>query len=67
MLKIDVEGSEFLIFRSLAESDVLDRIDAIVMEYHGEPAPLLQILEKYHFRYLVSGRRTIGIISAFKC
>ncbi len=66
VLKIDTEGSEFLIFSSLAETDIFHNIDAIVMEYHASPAPLIQVLEQYGFRYSIKGKGRIGVITAFK-
>ncbi len=67
VMKIDVEGSEFDIFKSLETSLVLDRMDAILMEYHSEPTYLTKILEDKKLRYLKNywgeGR---GMIFAFK-
>lgn len=66
VLKIDTEGSEFLIFSSLVETDILHRLDVIVMEYHANPAPLIKILEQYGFRYSIQGKGRIGVMTAFK-
>lgn len=66
VLKIDTEGSEFLIFSSLSEAGIFHDIDAIVMEYHANPAPLIKILEQYGFRYSIQGRGRIGVITAFR-
>lgn len=66
ILKIDTEGSEFLIFSSLAETNIFYHIDAIVMEYHADPKPLIKVLEQYGFRYSIKGKGRIGVITAFK-
>lgn len=66
VLKIDVEGSEFVIFESLGKTDILEHVDAVLMEYHGMPVAITELLDRYGFRYTVSGVRDFGILYAFK-
>ncbi len=67
VLKIDVEGSEFDIFRSLENSWIFDKTEVILMEFHREPSYLTDILEKKNFRYLKNYWDTErGMIFAFK-
>lgn len=66
ILKVDTEGSEFAIFDSLGQTDLLNQIDTIVMEYHRDPESILNLLKKYHFRYSMNGKLHIGTICAFR-
>ena len=66
ILKIDVEGSEFPIFESLKETDVLSNIDVIMLEYHKMPEPINEILSSYGFKFFVIGRWNFGMIFAVK-
>ena len=66
ILKIDTEGSEFPIFDSIKNTDILSRIDCIVMEYHRNPAELVDILKHSGYRYHIMGQAPIGYICAFK-
>ena len=65
ILKVDTEGSEFAIFDSLGQTELLNQIDTIVMEYHNDPEPIISLLKKYHFRYSMNGNLNIGTICAF--
>lgn len=66
ILKIDTEGSEFPIFESLNQSDVLSDIDVILLEYHRNPKPIEHILSAFHFRYFKIGRESFGMIYALR-
>lgn len=66
VLKVDTEGSEFPIFESLEKAGLLKEIDTIAMEYHDDPAPILDMLKKNQFRYVLNGRLTVGMIYAFR-
>lgn len=65
ILKVDTEGGEFTIFRSLKEADLLRHIEAVVLEYHRNPKEIMDLLEAYHFKYFVTGQK-IGMIYAVK-
>ncbi|MFC1677247.1 FkbM family methyltransferase [Planctomycetota bacterium] len=50
IVKCDCEGAEFEIFERLVEKDLVNKIDAIMMEYHFEkPDRLIEILTKNSF------------------
>lgn len=66
ILKIDTEGSEFPIFESLHEADILSDISAVMLEYHRNPEPIIKILSAYGFKYFVVGRESFGMIYAVK-
>ena len=66
ILKIDTEGSEFAIFESLKGTDVLSKVNVIMMEYHRNPKQLNQVLSLYGFKYFVVGRSNFGMIYAVK-
>lgn len=67
VLKIDVEGAEFSIFKALDRAGCFEKIDVIMMEYHGDERQLLSILKKYGFRYFMQGKKTVcGLIHAIK-
>ena len=65
ILKSDTEGSEFEVFDCLKDTDILRYVDAIVMEYHRNPAELINIIEEFGFRYVKTGIK-LGIIYAVK-
>lgn len=65
IIKCDTEGSEFLIFESLGKTNLLKKIDAIVMEYHRNPMEILNLLEKNGYRWHRNGTNQIGNITAF--
>lgn len=62
VIKIDTEGSEFSIFRSI--KNLLRRFDAIVMEYHRSPGELLDMLRENGYRCVVTGVERLGMIYA---
>ena len=67
VMKIDVEGSEFIIFENLGKTDLLKSVDAILMEYHGKQKVITDILAQHDFKYTVFGETTgIGMLYAFK-
>lgn len=66
VLKIDVEGSEFVIFEDLGKTNLLEAVDGIIMEYHGRPGAITNVLDRYGFKYAVVGKRDFGILYAFK-
>ena len=66
LIKCDTEGAEFDIFQSIGETDLLNRVDAIIMEYHNSPETILELLDGYGFRYWRMGQEQLGMIVAFK-
>ena len=66
LIKCDTEGAEFDIFQSIGETDLLNRVDTIILEYHNSPNAILNLLDKYDFRYWRYGREYFGMIVAFK-
>ncbi len=66
VFKLDVEGSELSIFKSIDKSGLFSEIDCICMEYHNIPSVLLEILHRYNFVCYTSGRHDIGTIIATK-
>lgn len=67
ILKIDTEGAEFQIFDSLDRSKCFERIDVIMMEYHGDSTKLISILEKYSYKIFAQGKRVgMGMMYAVK-
>lgn len=62
VIKIDTEGSEFPIFRSM--KSLLGRFDAVVMEYHRDPQDMLAALRENGYRCVTVGVKTIGMIYA---
>lgn len=66
VLKCDTEGSEFKIFDSLAHADLLTKLDSIVLEYHNDPEPIINLLKINDYRYYCRGSNTFGIIAAFR-
>lgn len=63
VLKCNTEGSEFPIFESLGKTDLLGKLDVIVMEYHRNPKPILDLLESWGYQ---SGTNLIGNITGFR-
>ena len=70
MLKIDVEGAEYEILPDLYLNGVLEKFSIIQLEFHKDPLPLLDILEKAGFLCLYNYSRTddytLGFIKAIK-
>ncbi len=58
-LKLNIEGAELDVLRELRDGKRLDRVHAMVIEYHGWPdgeqrlGPLLSLLDAGGFRFLV--------------
>lgn len=67
VLKVDTEGAEFPIFASLDKAGCFEKIDAVMMEYHGNSDELLSVLKKYGYKIFLQGRKTeFGLIYAVK-
>lgn len=66
LLKVDTEGSEFDIFDSIGKTSLLEKIDAIAMEYHRDPEVILDLLKRNYFKYVMSGKIDFGMIYAFR-
>ena len=66
ILKIDVEGSEYGIFENIHDTDILDRVDRIIMEYHRGILPLLCEIDARQFKYRIKGTEKMGFIFASK-
>lgn len=64
VLKIDTEGSEFEIFDSIKNTSLLERFDAIVMEYHRDPLSIEECLRLSSYRLIRTGDNEIGLIYA---
>lgn len=65
ILKVDTEGSEFAIFDSLKKTDLLQCIDAVLLEYHRNPKEITDLLSANNFKYFLTGQE-IGMIYAVK-
>lgn len=66
IMKVDTEGSEFPIFESLNQTDVLLKIDVVMIEYHRNPQLIAEILSAFHFKYFILGRESFGMIYALR-
>ena len=67
ILKIDTEGAEFPIFEALDRAGSFEKIDIIMMEYHGDSERLISILKKYGYKIFMQGKKTVcGLIHAVK-
>ena len=67
ILKIDTEGAEFPIFEALDRAGCFEKIDIIMMEYHGDSGRLISILKKYGYKIFMQGKKTVcGLIHAVK-
>lgn len=67
VLKLDTEGAEFSIFAALERGGCFEKIDMIMMEYHGNSERLISVLKKYDYKIFVQGKRTVcGLIHAVK-
>lgn len=60
VLKIDTEGAEYPIFDALDRLSCFEKIDVIMMEYHGRPENLVLILQKYGYKIFKQGKKTVG-------
>ncbi|MDR2844483.1 MAG: FkbM family methyltransferase, partial [Puniceicoccales bacterium] len=62
LFKVDCEGSEFDIIPRLAETGILQKIDVIIMEFHGQsPECLLEALQESGFFAFWNWTETTGI------
>lgn len=67
VLKIDTEGAEFQIFAALDRAGCFEKINVIMMEYHGDSEKLVLVLKKYGYRYFIHGKKKVcGVIYAVK-
>lgn len=67
VLKIDTEGAEFQIFAALDRAGCFEKIDVIMMEYHGDSEKLVPVLKKYGYHYFLHGKKKVcGLIHAIK-
>lgn len=67
VLKVDTEGAEFIIFEALERAGCFEKIDVIMMEYHGDSGKLIPVLKKYGYKFFIQGKRTVcGLIHAVK-
>lgn len=67
ILKVDCEGAEYAIFKSLAEHSLLDNVDIVFIEWHEEgPEVLLDILAQNNFKafYQQAAEKKVGMIYA---
>lgn len=69
VLKVDCEGAESLILRDLAENALLERVSAILLEWHGENRSMLEkLLLDSHFECISirpQGNPALGMIYGF--
>lgn len=64
LLKIDIEGSEFELFKTIESSSFLDKVKVIVVEIHDEVGDRMMIIEKlihYNFFIFPDNEVVIGI------
>lgn len=64
VVKIDTEGSEFEIFDSIEGTDLIERFDVVVMEYHRDPYTIEEYLKQHSYRLIRTGDNEIGLIYA---
>jgi len=68
IMKVDCEGSEYKIFKSLEQYQLIDKINILMMETHdGREAEIEFYLNKYHFTYFKNcsnGEEKLGMIYA---
>ena len=62
ILKIDVEGSEYGIFENIKATDILKKIDRLIIEYHRGIMPLLKVIDESGFSYRIVGNNVQGFI-----
>jgi FkbM family methyltransferase len=55
LLKMDCEGCEYEIFRSI-NANVLQKINELIMEFHGSAVPIVEKLRKNGFYAIKLGR-----------
>jgi len=69
LLKLDCEGSEYNIIKNLADNNLLEEFDIIIIEWHKlGPTSILEIFKDKQFYLLQIGKSTnsTGFIYAFK-
>ena len=67
ILKMNIEGSEYEVFDSLAETDLLSKINSVVVHCHFKgPYIITDILERFGFQYVLKGTSKFCIIYAFR-
>ncbi len=69
VLKCDIEGSEYAVFNSLEEYGCLEKIDAVLLEYHKSAYPLQEIFMRHGYKFFTVGASDIagfGMIYAVK-
>jgi FkbM family methyltransferase len=71
ILKCDCEGAEFEIIERLAEKDLIEKLDAILMEYHFEkPERIVNILTEngflVHIKHGMETEPIVGFLYAVK-
>jgi len=66
VVKMDCEGCEYVAILNPPNS-LFSRIDEIILEYHGNPTPLVERLRQVGFKVKVKKQKeNLGIIYAFK-
>lgn len=67
-LKIDCEGAEYDIFKDFEATDILNKVDYIIMEWHNKGSEILEkTLVKYKFNYFSQDLGSnSGMIYAYK-
>lgn len=65
VLKIDCEGCEYTIFKSISQ-DTIKKLNLIIVEYHNGKEPLQKILEETHSLEIREKSKKVGIIIAKK-
>ena len=67
VLKMDVEGSEYKILPRLLQEQLLDKVYAILMEYHGDSDTIEEMLVRQGFTVFALGEsKAIGCLYAIK-
>ncbi len=67
VVKMDCEGAEFNILPNLKEAGLLEKIDLIMMEWHGQPDSIIEILKSESFSVIRNNHsENIGMIYAAK-
>ncbi len=67
IIKMDCEGAEFRIIPNLKEAGLLEKINLIMMEWHGDPNSIIESLKLEGFSLIrINHSRNIGMIYAFK-
>lgn len=59
LLKVDIEGSEFVIFDIDCVKEWLNKIERIAMEYHDNPKPIYDTLKYFGYHVILWPERNI--------